>query len=147
MSGLIFVFRKRFMIFAVTTPEAVPKTKARRPRATISTVCMLRKVFALMVEPIATVSTMVTRLSSVPPAVSERRSTMRTSRNRLPSISIVTSGATGGKNRLTMMAMITGKMIFSTRLTLRSWAIWMFLSALVVSNLMIGGWMIGISAI
>jgi hypothetical protein len=47
---------------------------------------------------------------------------------------------------LTIAAITTGKMIFSRRLTFRNCAIWMFRSAFVVSNLIMGGWMIGISA-
>ena len=65
------------------------------------------------------------------------------SRNRLPSISIPTSGAVVGRMRQTTMVTMIGKRIFSILDTGRSCAILIFLSDSDVSAFMIGGWMIG----
>jgi hypothetical protein len=99
-----------------------------------------------MVEPMATVRIMMITFIRPPAAVLARRSTTPVSLNRLPSISMVISGATGGKNRLTMIAMTTGKAIFSSLVTLRDCAMGIWRSALVVSKRITGGWIIGISA-
>ena len=69
-----------------------------------------------MVDPTATVNTIVTMFIMSLAAVLASRSTMSTSRSMLPSISMVTSGATGGSSRFTTMAMTNGKTIFSRRL-------------------------------
>lgn len=77
---------------------------------------------AAIVPPIATVRMMMITFMNGPAAVFARRSVTPHSFMRLPSINIVMRGATGGKNRLTMIAITTGKAIFSTLLTLRNWA-------------------------
>ncbi len=59
---------------------------------------------------------------------------------------MVISGATGGKNRLTMMPMTIGKAIFSSRVTCRDWFIRISRSSRVVSSFITGGWISGISA-
>ncbi len=63
--------------------------------------------------------------------------------NRLPSISIPTSGAVVGRIRHTTIVTTIGNRIFSSLETGRSCAILICLSFSVVSSFMIGGWMIG----
>ena len=146
ISGLILTFMNRFMIFAVITPDAVPNKRASRPSTTIKIVSQVRNLSAAMVEPMATVRVMMMMFISAPPAVLANRSVTPTSFSRLPSISMVISGATGGKNRLTMMAITAGKTIFSSLLTLRICAISILRSTGLVSSLITGGWIMGISA-
>ena len=56
------------------------------------------------------------------------------------------SGAVSGISRMTMMDTATGKMIFSSLETARGCSILILRSLSVVSSRMMGGWIIGISA-
>ncbi len=67
--------------------------------------------------------------------------------NRLPSISIPTRGAVVGRIKDTTTVTTIGNRIFSSLLTGRSCPILIFLSFSVVKSFIIGGWIIGTSAI
>ena len=69
------------------------------------------------------------------------------SRNRLPSISIPTSGAVDGRIMQTTMVITIGNRIFSSLDTERSCSILILRSFSVVRSFMTGGWMIGTSDI
>ena len=94
-------------------PPAVEKAKAVRPRAIIIRVWGLRKIVPSALAPTETPSRMVTMLISAFWAVSLNRGTTPLSRNRLPSISIPSSGATEGSISTTTIVTAMGKMIFS----------------------------------
>ena len=80
-------------------------------------------------------------------AVSVSWRTTPLSRNRLPSISIPTSGAVVGRIVHTTTVTTIGKRIFSSLETGLKFSILMARSFLVVNSFIIGGWMIGTSAI
>ena len=80
-------------------------------------------------------------------AVSVNCLTTPDSLKRLPSISIPTKGAVVGRIRHTTMVTIIGNRIFSSLDTGRNCAILIFRSCSVVSNFIIGGWIIGTSDI
>src|SRR6516164_8331004 len=92
ISGLIGLSKKRFIIFAVTTPEAVPKRNAKSPSTTIATVWNVRNLSAAMVDPMATVKTIMMTFMRPPAAVLASRSVTPDSFSRLPSINMVISG-------------------------------------------------------
>ena len=79
-------------------------------------------------------------------AVSERRSTTMHSFIRLPSMSMEMRGAAEGRRRQQSMVMVMGKMTFSTLVTFLVVVMRTRRSFLVVSALMMGGWMMGTSA-
>ncbi len=79
-------------------------------------------------------------------AVLESRSTTPHSRNRFPSISIPTSGVADGRRKTQIRSTMSGNATFSIRLTGRSCFMVILRSSAVVRRRMIGGWMIGTSA-
>ncbi|OPY06818.1 MAG: hypothetical protein A4E67_01356 [Syntrophaceae bacterium PtaB.Bin038] len=79
-------------------------------------------------------------------AVSLRRPTTPDSRNKFPSISIPISGAASGSISTHTIVTAIGKMIRSVFDTGRSCSITTVRIFFVVSSFMIGGWMIGTSA-
>ncbi len=79
----------------------------------IMSVSSCRKVEPVAVAPTVTPRKIVTMFISSFCAVLDRRSTTPDSRNRLPSISIPTSGAAEGTSSDTKMVTTIGKMIFS----------------------------------
>ena len=90
---------------------------------------------------------MVTILMSALDIVSEMRATEGpASLARLPSISAPMSGTALGSNTAQRRRTMSGKQIFSIFFTSRSGGILMRRSSFVVSAFMIGGWMIGTSA-
>ena len=149
MSGLIFpasVLANLFITFAMITPEPVPILKAMRPSTMMPKVSAERNLSACSFEPTARPSMMVTILMSSLAAVLDRRSTTPHSLNRLPNISIPTSGVADGSSRAQIISTESGKTIFSIWRTGRSCFISISRSALVVSRRMIGGWIMGTSA-
>ena len=89
----------------------------------------------------------VTMLMSAFDIVSEMRATDGpASFARLPSISAPMSGTAEGSSTAQRRSTMSGKQIFSIRFTSRRGGIVIARSALVVSAFMIGGWMIGTSA-
>ncbi len=90
---------------------------------------------------------MVTMLIRGPDKVSAMRATLDpTSRARLPSISAPTSGTALGKSSEQSSSAISGKQTFSIFETCRSCFILILRSSAGTSQRMIGGWMIGTSA-
>jgi len=79
-------------------------------------------------------------------AVSDSRSVTSDSRSRLPNISMPTRGVALGRRRTHSRSVTIGKRMRSVLETSRSCLISMRRSSLVVSARMIGGWMIGTSA-
>ena len=112
----------------------------------MSRVFGLRKVLALAVAPTVTPSRMVMMFISSFCAVLDRRSTTPLSRKRLPSMSMPISGAALGRSRTQIAVTKMGNRIFSVFETGRSCSITTERSFFVVSARMIGGWMIGTSA-
>ena len=139
MRGLIFSFRKRFMILASSTPPAVPKPKATTPIARICRVCTLRKVVAVAVAPTETPRKITTMFISSLAEVLVSRSTTPDSLNRLPSIRQAIRGAAEGTSRATNTVTTTGKTIFSRLLTSRRGRMTICRSVLVVRARMMGG--------
>ena len=79
-------------------------------------------------------------------AVCDSRSTTPASRRRLPNISMPTSGDAGGSSRITSSRTVNGKRMRSVADTGRSSSMATARSSSVVRARMIGGWMMGTSA-
>ena len=103
-----------------STPAAVPKQKAIRPRKTILIVLIFKKASALVVAPTEVPNRMTTIYISALDAVSVSCLTTPDSLNRLPNINIPTSGAVVGKIRQTTIVTMIGNRIFSSLETGRS---------------------------
>ena len=146
ISGLILVVLKRFMILAMMIPAAVPPENATMPSARMPRVFICRKASADSLEPTVRPSAMVMMLISALREVSARRSTTPHSRSRLPKANMPISGAASGSSMPTSRHSSSGKTIFSTWLTCRSWVMTMARSSGVVSARMIGGWISGTRA-
>ena len=146
ISGLTLPFVTRHISLPSSTPAAVPKAKAIRPRATIFSVSAVRKASALAVAPTEVPSRITTIYIIALDAVSVSCFTTPDSRNRLPSIRAPTRGAVVGRIRQTTMVTMMGNRIFSSLDTGRSCSILIFRSFSVVSRRIIGGWMIGTRA-
>ena len=149
MSGLILLSfdEKTFMSFAMRTPAAVPTQNAQRPSARIASVVPERNFSHASLEPTESPSMIVTMLQSAFDIVSAMRETdVPTSFARLPSISAPISGTADGSRSAQSRSTMSGKHIFSIFLTGRSCGILMRRSSFVVRAFMIGGWMIGTSA-
>ena len=129
------------------TPAAVPNINAISPSATIFNVVVFKNASALVDAPTEVPSRITTMYINALDAVSVSWRTTPLSRNRLPSISIPTSGAVVGRIRHTTMVITIGKRIFSSLETGLKFSILMARSFLVVNSFIIGGWMIGTSAI
>ena len=119
---------------------------AIRPSTMILMVSRVRKVLPFAVAPTVTPRNIVMIFISSFCAALAILSTTPDSLKRLPSISIPTSGAASGRKIEIKMTTITGKMIFSSLETGRSCSITTERSFLVVSAFIMGGWMIGTSA-
>ena len=145
-SGLILSLVNRFIVLASSTPLAVPSANAARPSAKMNSTSARRNVCASIVAPTLTPRRMVTMFMRAFCAVSVSRSTTFDSRNRLPSMNIAISGAEAGTSSTMPMAAAIGKTSFSRAVTLRAFLMRIFRSASVVSRRMIGGWMMGTSA-
>ena len=102
------------IILPNTTPAAVPKQKAISPSATIFNVSRLRNASALVVAPTDVPSIITTIYISALEAVSVSCLTTPDSLNKLPSISIPTSGAVVGRISTTTIVTTIGKRIFSS---------------------------------
>ena len=109
-------------------------------------VCQVRKRSAEAVAPTDTPRKMVMMFIISFWAVLLSRSTTPLSRIRLPSISMPTSEAADGSRKETRMVTAIGKTMRSRLETTRSCSMRTMRSFLVVSAFMIGGWMIGTSA-
>ena len=109
-------------------------------------VSRFRKVAAVVVEPTLMPRKMVMMFISSLFAAFARRSITPDSFMRLPSIRQPTSGTVDGRSSAQSTVQRIGKMIFSLFETMRSVSILIRRSLLVVRARMIGGWMIGTSA-
>ena len=145
--GLTLPFVAMHISLPKSTPAAVPNAKAISPSATIFKVSTFKKASALVVAPTEVPSRITTIYISALDAVSISCLTTPDSLNRLPNISIPTRGAVVGRIMQTTMVTTIGKRIFSSLDTGRSWPILIFLSFSVVSNFIIGGWIMGTSDI
>ena len=135
------------MIFAIMTPAAVPTQNATRPSARMPRVVPERNFSHASFEPTESPSMIVTMLMSALDIVSAMRATEGpTSFARLPSMSAPMSGTASLSSTAQRSSTMSGKQIFSIFFTSRSGGIFMRRSSLVVSAFMIGGWMIGTSA-
>ena len=141
--GLILPFVTLHITLPITTPAAVPNANATRPRITILIVFIFKKASALVVAPTLVPSNITTIYISAFDAVSVSCLTTPHSLNKLPSISIPTSGAVVGKIRTTTTVIIIGNKIFSNLETGLNCSILILRSFSVVSNFIIGGWIIG----
>ena len=146
-SGLILSFVNRFISFASSRPLAVLRAKAKSPRAKMNSTSVRRKVAASMVAPTLRPRKIVAMFISAFWVVSFNRSTTFDSRNRLPSMNIAMSGAEAGTSSTMTIVAASGKISFSRVVTLRAFFILMARSFWVVRSRMIGGWIIGTSAI
>ena len=137
-------------VLYITRPPARPPTvemlKAIKPRTMILMVSRFRKFCATMVAPTLVARKMVTMFISAFWAVSERRSVTPHSRKRFPSMRQPIRGAVEGRSKITKVATTMGKMIFSVLETSRLCTILTLRIFSVVIAFMIGGWIIGISA-
>jgi hypothetical protein len=118
--GLIFSFKKRFMILARTTPAAAALAKETTPRMRTSRVLGWRKFCAGIAAPMARVRKMVMRSTKVVCAVWLSLSVTPHSLKRFPSMKQPIRGAEVGTSRMTIMDVIKGKTIFSSRDTFLS---------------------------
>ena len=109
-------------------------------------VSQLRNASALVVAPTEVPRRMTTMYIMALEAVSASCPTTPDSLNRLPSISIPTRGAVEGRIRHTTIVTMMGNRIFSSLETGRSCSILILRSLSVVSNFMIGGWIMGTRA-
>ena len=147
MSGLTFSFETRLRILAMITPAAVPTQKAHSPSARMPSVVPERNFSHASFEPTDKPSMIVTILMSAFDIVSAMRATEGpTSFARLPSISAPMSGTADGSNTAQSRSTTSGKQIFSIFFTSRSGGILISRSSFVVSAFIIGGWIIGTSA-
>ena len=113
MSGLILPPVSTFISLAISTPPAVPTANAHIPSTTILSVDAV-----INVEPVAEAPTHVPRMITrmfirAFYAVSESLAVLPHSLNRLPSISIPTSGAADGRSNTTTTVTAIGNRIFS----------------------------------
>ena len=136
----------RFMALASSTPLAVPRANAASPSAKMNSTSARRNVAASIVAPTLTPRKMVTTFRRAFCAVSVRRSTTFDSRKRLPSMNMTMSGAEAGTSSTTPIAAASGNTSFSRAVTRRAFRMRIARSRSVVSRRMIGGWMIGTSA-
>ena len=147
MRGLILPPEVLYMMMPPRRPPTVEMPKATRPSTTILMVSQFRKFWATMVAPTEVARKMVTMFIRAFWAVSERRSVTPHSRNRFPNIRQPIRGAVEGRSRITKVATTMGKMIFSVLETSRLCTILTLRILSVVMAFMIGGWIMGISAI
>ena len=137
--GLILAPGNRFMILAMSTPEAVPMEKAMAPRKSMPRVEGMRNFSVLIWAPTPRPRKMVTMLSRAFWAVVDSRSTTPHSRIRLPNMKKPMSGAAEGSRTTHSPRTTSGKTIFSTLPTWRICSMRMHRSAGVVRARMIGG--------
>ena len=109
-------------------------------------VSRFRKFCATIVAPTEVPRKIVMMFISAFCTVSDKRSVTPVSRKRLPSIRQPISGAVEGSSRMTKVATTIGKTIFSAFETSRLCTILTLRILSVVISFMIGGWIIGISA-
>ena len=146
ISGLILPRVAQHMSLPMRTPAAVPIEKATAPRARMPSVSRFRNCSEASFEPTASPSRIVTMFMSSFCAARLSRSTTPHSRSRLPKVSMPISGAAVGRKATTTASTISGNRMRSRRDTGRSCCIAIRRSRSVVSARMIGGWMIGTSA-
>ena len=135
------------MIFAMMTPDAVPKLNAIAPKTKMPKVSGRKNAFELNLEPTDKPRKIVTILINSFCEVLLKRSTTPHSRIKLPMQNIPIKGAADGNNAAVSSSKTKGKMIFSGRLTCRSCSISIKRSSGVVSALMMGGCINGTKAI
>ena len=111
--GLILLVEKRFMIFAMITPAAVPNENAKSPSTIIPSVSRLRNLSADSLLPTPSPRKIVTILISAFCAVSLHRLTTPDSRIRFPNIRKPIRGAADGRSNVQRPMRTIGKMIFS----------------------------------
>ncbi len=134
------------MILAKSTPAAVATAKEAAPNRNILIVAGVRNTAAVVlaptVRPINTVTTSIKTLR----ADWARRSVTPLSLSRLPKNSIAKSTTLPGEIKVVTTKATSGKMIFSFLDTTLSAFMRIRRSFLVVSSLMIGGWITGTKA-
>ena len=147
ISGLIGSRLIRFINFASSTPDAVPMAKATSPRARMPSVSALRNSSAAELAPhreseqdrhdvdefVSRGARQAIRDATLAQQIAEHQR----AHQRQPRPERARCRSTGPP---------IGNRIRSTRRTGRSWTILISRSARVVNSVMIGGWMIGTSA-
>ena len=113
ISGLILPPVRTFISLAIRTPPAVPTANAQTPSTTIFSVEAVIKVCPVADAPTQVPSRITRMFIRAFPAVSASLPVLPHSLNRLPSISIPTSGAADGRSRTTTVVTAIGNRIFS----------------------------------
>ena len=129
------------------TPAAVEKPKATTPKASIERVSTRRNLSPVIVMPTDVPRNIVTTFISSFCAALLKRSQTPHSRRKLPSISIATSAETSGTSNMQNIVTTSANISFSKRETFLRLFILILRSFSVVSQRIIGGWIIGTSAI
>ena len=119
---------------------------ATTPSTKIPKVCAVKNWLACNLEPTDSPSKMVTMLQNSFCRVLDKRSATPDSLIRLPNVSAPIKGAASGSRNAHSSSNVSGKRIFSRLVTGRSCCILILRSASVVSSFIMGGWIIGTSA-
>ncbi len=117
------------------------------PSTKIPSVSVFRNWLACSLDPTDNPSKMVVMLQKSFCRVLDRRSATPDSLIRLPNVSAPIKGAASGSRKAQSSRSTSGKRIFSRLETGRSCVILILRSACVVSSFIMGGWIIGTSAI
>ena len=128
------------------TPPAVATIKEKAPNTKMRIDSGVRKVEACVEAPTVTPSRIVTISIIEVRAVSANRSVTIDSLRRLPKNNIPSSGSAAGVMNVVSKSPMIGNSTFSVLETARGGFIRITLSLLLVSNLMIGGWITGTRA-
>ncbi|OPZ85171.1 MAG: hypothetical protein BWY74_03993 [Firmicutes bacterium ADurb.Bin419] len=112
--GLILFFKNKLRNFAKSTPPAVSKIKAKRPKPSIAKVSHLKNFSAVIVEPIITPRSMVTRFASSFCAACDNLSKTPHSLIRFPNIKRPISETLSGATIPAIIVITIGNMIFTT---------------------------------
>jgi len=146
ISGLILPPLAQHISLPISSPAAVPTEKAIAPSARMPSVSRLRNDVADSLEPTASPRKIVTALMMSFWAERLSLSTTPHSRSRLPNVSMPISGTAVGRKIAVIASTVSGNRMRSSLPTGRSCCITTPRSFCVVSRRMIGGWMIGTSA-
>ena len=147
ISGLTFPCEIKHNSLPINRPPIVPIINAIKPSATIFNVFKSRNDVPTAIDPTLIPRNIVIPFISPLLAVCDSLSVTIHSLSRLPSISMPKSGKESGKIRPHINVITIGNTIFSRLETGRNCSIFIARSFFVVSNFIIGGWIIGISAI
>ena len=146
IKGFTLLSLNLFIIFAITTPEAVPKLNAIAPRTRIPKVSGRKNACALSLEPTDRPKKMVTIFINSFCEVLLKRSTTPHSRIKLPMQNMPIKGAADGNSAAVRISNTSGKTIFSCLPTWRNCAISINRSSGVVKARMMGGCINGTKA-